>query len=223
MQNDLHKAFFDFIAGIDIRSVVCLNGSLPDRSFFEKAALPIYACDGALNTLIEMNVRPDCTLGDLDSISPKLLKEHAVIHLPDQNFSDFEKTLQYLDTRSLLPAIVCGINGGYIDHILHNIAIFARIKKESLFYDPPIVGQILQGKKKYCFKLAKDTKLSLFPIPFAKVSTSGLKWNLQNMSLQFPQNDSSFNRSHQDEVLIEVHEGMLLLTLYLQPVIDAGL
>ncbi len=222
MQNDVHSSFFDYVAGVNFRSVICLDGILPDRSFFQMTDLPIFACDGAANTLIAMEVSPDCILGDLDSISPLLSKEYPVLHLPDQNFSDFEKTMQYLDARALLPSIILGVNGGCIDHILHNITIFARMAEHCLFYDPPIVGQILQAKGMHHFKRPLGSKLSLLPTAAAKVSTSGLKWDLHNEMLLFPQKNSCFNRTEAQEVLIEVHEGTLLLCLYLQPISDAG-
>ena len=39
----------------------------------------------------------------------------------DQNSSDFQKAMKYLESQNLLPTIILGISGGYIDHILNNI------------------------------------------------------------------------------------------------------
>ncbi len=54
------------------RSILVLNGEIPDASFFTKN-LPIIAVDGAANQLLSMGIQPDLVIGDLDSINPIIL------------------------------------------------------------------------------------------------------------------------------------------------------
>lgn len=140
-----HKNFFEQIKGGGYRSILALHGSLPDSSFFKELSLPIIAVDGAANALMNM----DLIVGDLDSVREDLRLTYPSVHLPDQSKSDFEKALELLEARDLLPAIIVGINGGYIDHVVNNINIFMRTK--CLFYDPPIVGQVLSAQQEHHF------------------------------------------------------------------------
>lgn len=87
---------------------------------------------------MRIDVTPDIIIGDLDSIDSTLLNQHQYLHEPCQNSSDFQKALKYLQEQSLLPAIIVGMNGGYLDHILNNINIF--IETKNLFYTPPLLG-----------------------------------------------------------------------------------
>ena len=205
-----HKRFFDFIGGGNFRSILALNGRLPDSSFFTMSGLPVIAVDGAANTLFDAGVPIEMIVGDLDSVREEVRAKHKTVHLPDQNRSDFQKALELLEA----PAIVVGINGGYLDHILYNIAIFA--ESNCLFYDPPLVGRVLA--KKETLELPLHTKISLFSMPEATISTSGLRWDLKRQTIS----SSCFNRTQDEVVTIDVHQGKLLAMIYLEPINDAG-
>jgi len=67
----LHKAFCDHI-GINnyFRSIIVLDGQVPDLEFFTLQNLPIIAVDSAANKLVAMELKPDLAIGDLDSSQP---------------------------------------------------------------------------------------------------------------------------------------------------------
>ncbi|WP_374698344.1 thiamine diphosphokinase [Wolbachia endosymbiont (group B) of Limnophora tigrina] len=203
------------------RSIVVLNGEIPDSSFF-KQGIPIIAVDGGANRLASIGVQPDFVLGDLDSINPNLRASLNTIYLPDQDYCDFSKAIAHLKIVKLLPSIITGITGGAIDHILQNINIF--LSTGSIFYtpSPPMVGYTLQKGITHFFSLPKNTKISLLGVPKAQVSTKGLKWELCLNKLAFPGKNSCFNRSLDSKVSIEVHSGICLAMIYLEAVDDAG-
>jgi thiamine pyrophosphokinase len=203
----------------DYKSILCLSGNLPNRRFFEKLNLPLVAADGAANYLISKNIIPDMIIGDLDSVNKELLQDGKFLKNEDQNSSDFQKALKYLETKNLTPSIILGINGGYIDHILNNINIFLQTK--SIFYDENIIGLIIEDRQ--VFNLKIGTKLSLFGIPNCCISTEGLKWNLTDNKLTFPGFSSCFNRTTSENIVINITEGKALLLLYTSDIIDAGL
>lgn len=146
MQN-LHEAFHNHVQCCSIqqqyRSIVVLNGEIPDSSFF-KQGIPIIAVDGGANRLLSIDVQPNFVIGDLDSISPNLRTGLSTVYLPDQDYCDFSKAMAHLKTIKLLPSIITGITGGAIDHILQNINVF--LSTGSIFYTPapPMVGYILK-------------------------------------------------------------------------------
>lgn len=220
MMRACHEAFFKHIEAENYRSVLALNGELPSRDFFDAIRLPIIAADGAVNSLDASGIKPKAVVGDLDSARPELLEDLEVVYLPDQNSCDFEKALSYMGESNLLPTIVLGINGEYIDHVLNNMHIF--LKNSSIFYAPPIVGHLIKEGEEKSFTLPINTKISIFGLPSAEVSSKGLKWGLEHAALAFPTNSSAFNRTCADEVFIEAHAGVLLVLIYLEKIEDCG-
>lgn len=216
-----HKEFYDHIdVSNSFRSIIVLNGQIPDLAFFQSQNLPIIAADGAANKLMAMGLKPNLVIGDLDSIHPHLLSQLDTVHLHDQDYCDFHKTINHLQAINLLPSIITGIEGGMIDHILQNINIF--VSTNSIFYAPPVVGYILRSGEDKRFNLPANTKISLFGMP-ATVTTQGLKWELNKHELTFPGTNSSFNRSANSLVSIEIHKGCCLVMIYLDGEKDAGL
>lgn len=195
----------------EYRSILCLNGTLPEADFFQ-CDLPVIAADGAANTLMKMGVKPDLVIGDLDGIEPSLLDQVETLYIYDQNFCDYEKALDYLEAKELLPCIIVGMSGGYLDHILNNINIFMR--SNNVLYAPPLYGCTLARGEHKSFDLPLDTKISLMGIPTAEVTTQGLKWDLKGSQLTFPGVSSCFNRSVEDTVQIKVHDGRILILIY---------
>lgn len=201
------------------RSILCLNGELPDAGFFAATKLPLVAADGAANILYDAGLMPDMIIGDLDSVTETVRSHADVLHCPDQSSCDFEKCLVYLQEQNLLPALITGISGGYLDHILNNVSIFTRT--ESLFYAPPLTGFVMPPSSK-SLALPPDTKISLLGLPEAMVSTGGLKWELKNTRLSFGGKNSCFNRTQCGRVHIAVTEGRLLVLIYLTEISDAA-
>lgn len=195
------------------KSILCLNGDLPEAAFFINISLPIIAADGAANKLVKIGIKPQMVIGDLDSLHEEH-KDKLPLHFHyDQNYCDFEKSLAYLAQQHLLPTIIVGVNGGCLDHVLNNINHF--IDTNNLIYAPPVYGLTIKEQTIKTFSLSFNTKLSLFGIPHAKVTTEGLKWNLKKSLLTFPGKNSCFNRSTHEEVTITVHEGSVIVFIYL--------
>lgn len=193
------------------RSILCLNGELPSADFFARH-LPVIAADGAANTLMRLGITPQIVIGDLDSVYPEhKTRLNCLLHY-DQNYNDFQKSMFYLEQHELLPTVIVGINGGFLDHILNNISLF--VNTDSVLYAPPITGYVLQEQNNYTFDLMHNSKISLLGIPSATVSTQGLKWELEQQSLVFAQSNSCFNRSVAEQVRVEVHEGRVLILIY---------
>lgn len=201
------------------RSVIVLNGQIPDIEFFKSQNLPIIAVDGAASKLVAMGLKPDLVIGDLDSIEPHLINQLNTLHIHDQSYCDFHKTIKHLESINLMPAVITGMEGGMIDHILQNINIF--INTHSLFYAHPIIGYILHPGEAKRFTLPVYTKISLFGMP-ATVTTKGLKWELTKHKLTFPGMNSSFNRNSDEQVFIKVHKGCCLAMIYLAKENDAA-
>lgn len=197
-------------------SILCLDGDLPPAAFFQHNKLPVIAADGAANTLALMGIQPDLVIGDLDSINPALLDTLKSLHRPDQNFSDYQKSLHYLEEKSLLPAVVCGIDGGTLDHVINNISIF--LQSNSVLYSPHCIGYVLHENKMRSHSLPLNTKISLIGMPHACISSTGLQWELSDFIMSFPGTNSCFNRTTQERVELRVQEGRALVLIQYNPV-----
>jgi thiamine pyrophosphokinase len=198
-----------------------LNGKIPSSDFFKVAlpsGLPIYAIDGAANSLNKIGVAPTLILGDLDSVIDEVAKQYPTLCLPDQNFSDLQKSLLYLEQNDMLPTIMVGIDGGCIDHILNNINIF--VECGSIFVTEYMVCYAVRDN--ITLRNPLRTKISLFGIPSARVSSHGLKWELHNADLAFPGQTSCFNRTNSETLTLNVHSGTVLACVYLNFIDDAG-
>jgi thiamine pyrophosphokinase len=193
------------------KSVLCLNGDLPELEFF-KDKNNIVATDGAIDKLINIGVVPRAIIGDFDSVAHLYYRDIPMIYTPNQDLSDFEKALIYLEDNDLLPTIVCGVTGGVIDHILYNINVI--MKNHCLFYDRGVFGVPLRAPIKRIFNLKLDSKISFIAMCKAKIRTLGLKWELNNDYLEFPGRNSPFNRTAKEEVIIEVLEGEILILIH---------
>ncbi len=195
----------------DYRAILCLDGTLPEVDFFQ-CGLPVIAADGSANALMKMGIKPSVVIGDLDGILPSLLNQVETVYRFDQNFCDFEKTLDYLNEKNLLPCIIAGISGGQLDHILNNVNIFTQ--SNNVFYAPPLCGMTLKSGDEKMFELPVNTKISILGIPFVEVTTLGLQWDLSRGKLSFPGSTSCFNRSVEKKIQIKAHEGCALVMIH---------
>lgn len=202
------------------KSVLVLDGDIPSSAFFKAIKLPIISADGATNKLHKIGISPSVIIGDLDSVNPKLLKQYRYEKVIDQSLSDFQKSLKYLETHDLLPTIICGIAGGYIDHTINNISIFMQTEK-NLFVTDAIIGYKVQDIATYDFPIG--TKISIIGMPECVITSKGLKWELQKYVTKFPGQNSCFNRVISTPITLIPHSGAALLLVYTKKISDAGL
>ncbi len=216
----MHDIFEQIFSKFEPKSILCLNGSIPGKAFFKnfKNRLPIIAADGATNRLMKIGIKPDIIIGDLDSVDSKYLEFIPNFKNSDQSTSDFEKTLEYTKAKMISPSIIVGLGGGYLDHILNNINIFTA-SEFIAFSDSTVILNITSSLE---LKLPTNTKISLFGMPEACITTTGLKWNLCNDLLTFPGKNSALNRSYDENIRITVKEGILLCIIYLKDIRDAA-
>lgn len=200
------------------KCILCLDGKLPDVGFFARCRLPIIAADGAANRLHSLGVSPDIVIGDCDSIEPGLLSQVRHLRITDQSASDFQKALRYIEGQELCPAIICGLSGGYLDHILNNVRIFLEGNCGNIFIDNDVIGFCLHSHQEFCFSV--NTKLSFFGMPGSVMSTQGLKWELTGERL-LPVG-YAFNRTAAPRVTLDVAGSRVLMIVYKNSITDAG-
>lgn len=106
-----------------MKYLIVANGPFLSPVLIHQAAKKarIIALDGAANKLTKLNIQPDIILGDFDSFQEEeSLTSIPKIKLLDQNFTDFQKALQFIKKEATHIDVVCA-TGGRMDHEQANI------------------------------------------------------------------------------------------------------
>lgn len=180
----------------------------------------------------KVNLAPDLVTGDFDSVQPQLLNYYKslgskIIHTPDQNETDYQKSLRQLSkeliSRHIEVDCVISVteNSGRLDHIMSNIntlLVSARILNVPLYQlSSDSVSWILQPGR---HKINLDKRMAnqwcgLIPIGQPScVTTTGLKWNCVGQKLEFGGLVSSSNQFSDDASIVIVEtDGPILFTM----------
>ncbi len=212
-------------------TLIILNGDLSLLDNFPTDSYQkILVADGAWNAVKKRAWSKNVThiMGDGDSIGEKPAQ---FIPLLDQNFTDFEKILRYLQVQNSHSADVIGASGGEMDHFLGNLSVAAKYSEsiqlnffdthQCYFYqrsDTQCADSQIVKKQSINVKLlgVLDKIISLYPFPQAIVSSRGLGYEMQNLALDLSQQQSLRNVATDNNVTLEI-SGAVWVFLSLSP------
>ncbi|MCH9753278.1 MAG: thiamine diphosphokinase [Alphaproteobacteria bacterium] len=207
----------------EFKCIICLNGSIPDYNFFARVKelkIPVIAVDGAANLLLNIDIIPDFIVGDMDSFKgSKHIPQDRVIVTEDQNYTDFEKTIKFVKEASFGSALVLGMNGGEIDHIINNVNTFVRYSRElsMWFYDIPSKGHSKLGAMSVNgtldFNLEEGAMVSLFSYDQGKLKTEGLVWEINSKAFPVMEKSAARNKAQNNKVKVMTTQDKVL-TIY---------
>jgi len=201
--------------------LITLAGHAPSSELLqwraEEAEISI-AVDGGWPAHRHAGVEPNIILGDLDSCGDlqeieKIFPRSVIERRSDQNQTDFEKALGWLEHRGLPGrVIILGGLGKRTDHCLSNLMITARVDPsvEIIFDDEhewvrritPVCPLDLSGRA--------DASISLLPVgEVLDVNSSGLQWELSDSDFSWDKLISQSNRCSKDEVNVSCLSGLL--------------
>ncbi len=175
----------------------------------------IICADGGANKARLLGIRPHAIIGDLDSISSRTRKYFSyveTIHIENQESTDLEKALNFLLKLLIPSATVVGATGARADHSLANLSILKKYHKRIrlLFSDPFCDIQIIENK--IVFEASVGSVISLMPLDRCEgIQTIGLKYPLDNESLELGKREGTSNLVISSPVRISVKRGCLLL------------
>ncbi len=178
----------------------------------------VIVLDGAYEYIKQIGLHVDILLGDFDSIDAEILKkidpaETQVIHTPDQNHTDFEKGLQHLNTLHAKDIFICQASGLRLQHTLHNFRVLKRLhhpkRTMTLFTETENVRYLENTTYKITGNIGDG--VALLGFPNATVSTSGLKYDMQNRVLAFEQFSSVSNTLVKEEAMIQISGDVLCI------------
>lgn len=197
------------------RAALFLNGRPPEKMPAFRQFKQIFCTDGAYSYLEERGVMPDVVCGDFDSIrlaKVSIPKEVEVLHFPDQEHTDFEKTLDLIIKRGFSEVHIYGGSGLEHDHFLGNLSAAYKYKDKItiIFFDD--FSYFFFTEKESVLEGYKGRIISLYPFPVVKgVRTKGLQFPLDDEDLTITGRIGIRNRAIEDKVEITYSEGDLLV------------
>ncbi|WP_234111298.1 thiamine diphosphokinase [Chryseobacterium sp. R2A-55] len=194
-----------------------MNG-VPPKDIPEIDGYDLIACsDGAFHYLKEKNFpveKLDFISGDFDSHTGNddEIYEEIFIYTPDQEKTDFEKSLEIIKTKGFKQVHVYGGSGGEMDHFLGNLTVAFHFKDELeiTFFDE--FSTYFFSPKNLVLENVKGKMISLYPFPIAEnIVTKGLNWSLDKEKLEITSRIGTRNFAAKDLVSIEFQKGDLIV------------
>lgn len=175
----------------------------------------ILVLDGAINRVTSLGIKIDALLGDFDShhALEEIQQPLEIIHAPNQDKTDLQKGIEHLIAKGFAAVNIVWATGRRADHNLTNVTDMVRYRNQIniVMYDDysRIIPLPASFKKWY----VKGTILSLMPVGTVNgITTSGLKYELNNEELQIGYRSGSSNEAASDGIVsIEYKSGDLLL------------
>lgn len=196
-------------------AILCLNGEISHFDYIQENKGKIYCADGGANKLIDKEIIPDFIIGDLDSINVNEFKnkysEIKLVEKESQETNDFEKSLDFLLSKGKQNILLFGMQGGELEHTLNNWSVLKKFAKK--------LNITILHNDRYAFvvrdnieiELKANELISLIPQTKCKLTTSGLKWNLDNEILELGVREGARNIAINKHVKIDILEGQLLM------------
>ncbi|MDR2720947.1 MAG: thiamine diphosphokinase [Puniceicoccales bacterium] len=178
----------------------------------------LVALDGAGEILRKASIIPDVILGDMDTISEKTLEFFAklgtrILRKPDQNFSDLEKAIFHCREENAQSIVIINATSGRFDHTIANI--FFLKKYHSSKCDIKILDNgaaiVYREDSRMTIRSHVGCKCGFFGVPHCKISSQGLRYELNNFKLTLGLSESIANEFAQSNVNLTI-DGQCLLT-----------
>lgn len=176
----------------------------------------VMVLDGAWERVHELGIKIDVLLGDFDRLEVKDLQidqQIEIVHTPDQNKTDLQKGIEYFISKKYKAIHIIWATGLRADHNINNIVTLTKYKDliNLVMWDDYSKIFVLNNSFEKWYP--KATPISLIPIGKAEgITTSGLKYNLNNEVLDIIERTGSSNEAAEDGLVkINYKSGFLLM------------
>ena len=201
--------------------IIIANGDQPSKQninyLLKNRVKSIIAADGGANSCYKLGVIPNYIIGDFDSISPEVFSYYKnrseIIKQSRQNDTDVEKALKFAIKKKFEKVYLLGGTGDRLDHSICNLGIVIK-------YFLKIRIIIIHGKT-ILFPYADNVKLKSTPNETislyafnsnTRITSSGLKYPLRDVSLPFGEKESTSNVALSDNFELKISGGIVFVT-----------
>lgn len=202
------------------KCIILANGQAPSKNIFNILAKMGYntliCADGGANAAAKLGLTPDYIIGDLDSIEPTVYDyfydKCEIIQIKRQNDTDVEKCLKFAIKKKFDDAILLGSTGDRLDHSFCNIGIVIK-------YFDRINVKIIHKKSLLSaytgivtLKTVRNETVSIYGIDSkTRITSTGLKYRLKNISLPFGKKESTSNIALLNKVCLKIKDGIIFV------------
>jgi thiamine pyrophosphokinase len=206
------------------------GGYLGNRNFFQKTIARmekcmIICCDGGVRHLKRTGIKPDVIIGNMDSIDPEKLASYAeqgikIIKYPaDKDFTDTELALDYAIKLKPAAIYIWASLGGRIDHTLANVSLLMK-GKEALI-QTSLIDEYFEAflfPSNAAFSKSEGQTVSLIALSpqVEGITLRGFLYPLDDATLRMGESRGLSNIIKEDDALISVRSGNLLVIHYWQ-------
>lgn len=173
----------------------------------------VVALDGAYNRLQRMGVKPQLVIGDFDSLQDyEPLPDVSYIKLEEQDTTDLEKALNWLEENDYKDVNVLWATGKRLDHTLNNLSILGMYPSLNVvLYDDHSKAYMIPNRFSKHFQ--KGEQLSLLPLGTVEgIATQNLKYPLDKEALTLGHRSGNSNEVLKDGLVeIAYEQGKLVL------------
>ncbi|MBI4375531.1 MAG: thiamine diphosphokinase [Elusimicrobia bacterium] len=196
--------------------LLLLNGEMPDPALVRWAAKRcrvILCADGGLRHAMDLGLRPDLVVGDMDSLPRPLPRTQATFLCDfDSDRSDFEKALELCSELRLDPLYVAGAGGGRMDHLMVNLALCEKYGRANRLVLLDRGYGLWLGKGRHALDIPKGSLFSLLASPRAVVTLSGARYPLKRQALSA--GSRGLSNVSTGRVRFQVHQGRIWVFLF---------
>jgi len=173
------------------KTIILANGNFPKHEIplgFLYDAEQIICCDGATQNLLNVGLKPDFIIGDLDSISEEVKKQFAniLLYRAEQETNDLTKAVQFCLENNRTEITILGATGKRDDHTLGNLSLltdYAEKVNVQLLTDDGVFTPLLKtstlesylGEQVSIFSLNSETLFTfhnlLYPVENRKLTS----------------------------------------------------
>ena len=209
-----------------MKTLIIGNGKIENYLALQKyvdEAEYIICADGGTRHGRRFGIKPDIIIGDLDSTADadfKFFKEIGVEfqqHPVEKDKTDMEICIEKAMEKSK-DLVIIGATGGRTDHYVANLLMLSKFSEmgvDILLADENNEIRVLtdNGKKQIEIFGTVNDYVSLIPITerVEGVTTSGLKYELINKSLEFGSTHSVSNAFKEKSAIVKMEKGGLLV------------
>ncbi len=197
-------------------AVILANGEFPKKQFLLdklKTAEYLICCDGAVNKLLNIGVKPYAIIGDLDSINTDIKDKYKNIihHISEQDTNDLSKAVNWSIHRGFKQLTILGATGKREDHAIGNIFLLIRYIKKVKVVMISDYGIFTPINKNTIFDSYAGQQVSIFsPDNSTKISTENLRYPLKHQNLPELWN-GTLNESVADTFEIQISGGSVII------------
>lgn len=166
------------------------SGEVPPPTLLTRLAKRadfIVAADGGADALLKAGVMPHKVIGDLDSVSATAkhkIPPHSFIHLRNQENTDLEKALRYVQKCGFTAVTLAGFTGKRWDFSLGNLLAVSRFARKMEICVELNNSRFYVITTSRTFTSTVNKRVSLIPLKNCRaVTLTGLKYPLKQAYL----------------------------------------